>query len=174
MSGGHNANCRRKCQSARGSGNPSRDSTLKIEHAGALRAVVRILGSVDRLRLTAVPPGIGVVKVRHHVQAVFLKRKGAIGVEQIRLIPIDQIVHSQEIMAPPGVGYAVRIPGELLINLLHVVIQIRILRVRPVVGNAGVRPGLIRAVAYREPLVADPKVLAYGELQPLLQRRLSE
>ena len=105
-----------------------------------------------------------------HAQAdLVAERHPAIGVEQVGLVGVHQFLDRRiPVALPLGVG------GVPLVvaGFGRGMVEVLVLRVGPVVGHAGHRPGFVRPVAGLEPGEARAEVLGDAEAQPVLPRRL--
>ena len=121
--------------------------------------------AVHRCVLSLVSRGAGVVQVGDDAQAVLPKRHGAVRVQQVGLVLVDQVCDPVEpSLVPPGV---VGVPASSLMldQRLIVVrqVEILVLGIVPVVRNARVGAGLVAALVVRPPgkgraeVLRDPK-----------------
>ena len=143
-------------------------AALDIERAGALLAILLGLAGVEAV-------GHLVVVVGDQLVAPLAERNAAIGVEQVGLVLVDQVLHAEEVETLPGIGSlaAHGLRGDRLV-LGERVVEIGVGGIGAVVGDAGERAGLIGAVRDGQPVVAVGEMLADGELQAVLAGRGGE
>src|ERR1035437_9798512 len=134
-------------------------AALDVEGASSLHAILLVLAGVDA-------GGHPVVIVGDEFVAPLAERNAAIGIEQVGLVIVDQVLYAQEVEALPGIGGfpAHRLCGDGLV-LGKRVVQIGVGRIGAIVGDASERAGLIGAMTHGEPVVAVGEMLADGELQ---------
>src|ERR1700704_1422661 len=111
------------------------------------------------------------------IQAPTLEGQMSIAVEDVRLIPIDQVLDTQEPMMLPRFWNTELIPSELggeQFGVTNAVIEVRIHGVSSIVWNFSEWAIFIGEMAYCEPLVADPEMVAYAKFQSVLPHRLAE
>src|SRR6476469_4570751 len=132
---------------------------------------------VNRLHATAMALRAGVVVVRYQGQTVFLERNCAIGVQQIRLVLIDQILYAIEILKLPGIGriaaHRLGVLRKVRRHPLVAVIEIRIGGVDAVVWHSRVRSGFIASMRGRKPVEAIRKMLTNTEPQAAFARGIA-
>ncbi len=146
---------------------PEQHAALEVLHPHPLR---RLLAGVDDLRHAAVARGRGVVEVRDQAAAdLVAERHAAVGVEQVRLVVVDEVLDAREPLAVPG---RVRAVPLLVARRGRWVVEVGILRVGPVVRHAGERALLVGTVALLPPGEAGAEVLGDAERQALRLRGL--
>src|ERR1035441_10173277 len=136
-------------------------AAFDVERAGSLFAILLGLAGIDA-------GGHLVVVVGDQFVAPLAERDATIGIEEVGLVVVDQVLYAQEVEALPGIGghAAHRLSGDGLI-LGERVVEIGVGRIGAIVGDAGERAGFIGAVTHGEPVVAIGEMLADSELQPV-------
>ena len=127
--------------------NSTGDAALQIQNASSGLAVDRPLAGVNGFDMASVDLGACVVVVRHHGQAVFLVVDAAIGVEQVGLVVIDQVLDALIVVQLPGLRNVCPSKSGVLradhIVFGILVIEIGISWIDAVVGAPSSTPGQV-------------------------------
>src|ERR1019366_19423 len=120
---------------------PVDNGSFQVQHAGAGLAIRVQLAVVDRLHAAAMLLRTQVVKVRHHAEPIAFERQPAVGIQQVGLVLIHQVLDPVEPFALPPIRSDVRAanttPSRWLRSALRVVvIEIGVGGVVPVIRHA--------------------------------------